>query len=146
MENGLRNMPLINGLEYGWSSVITNIAGVNEVAVTAIEYSDKQKVENIYGTGQTPIGRGYGRIEASASITLLLSAVESLRQISTTGRLQDIPTFDIVVCFAAPGNNKIVKHVIKNCQFSENTMSAKEGDMKFEITLPLVPSHIIWNA
>jgi len=144
--NGLRNTPLINGLEYGWSSVTTNIAGLPEIAITAIEYADKQKVENIYGAGQSPIGRGYGRIEASAKITLLLSAVEKLREISETGRLQDLPAFDIVVCYAVPGNDKIVKHVIKDCQFSENTMSAKEGDTRFEVTLPLVPSHIIWNA
>ncbi|MCL2133029.1 MAG: hypothetical protein FWH39_01635 [Bacteroidales bacterium] len=144
--NGLRNMPMINGAEYGWSSVTTNIAGLAETGITAIEYADKQKVENIYGAGQSPIGRGYGRIEASAKITLLLSAVESLREVSATGRLQDLPAFDIIVCYVVPGNDKIVKHVIKNCQFSENAMSAKEGDTKLEVTLPLVPSHIIWNA
>jgi hypothetical protein len=144
--NGLRNMPLINGQEYSWSSVTANIAGVPETGITAIEYADKQKVENIYGAGQSPVGRGYGRIEASAKVTLLLSAVEKLREVSATGRLQDLPAFDIVVCFVAPDNRKIIKHVIKNCQFSENAMSAKEGDTKFEVTLPLVPSHIIWNA
>ena len=139
-------MPLINGVEYGWASVTTNIAGVVETCITAIEFADKQTVENIYGAGQHPVARGYGKIEPSASITLLKSAVEDIRTASPTGRLQDIAPFDIVVSFVNQGNPKIIKHVVKNCQFTEDPFSGKEGDTKFEITLPLLPSQIIWNA
>ena len=142
----VRHMPLINGVEYGWASITANIGGIPEVAITAISYSDKQTIDNIYGAGQHPIGRGYGKIEASASITLLMSAVESIRSASLTGRLQDIAPFDVVVTFIAPGDAKIIKHVIKNCQFTEDTFDAKVDDTSFEISLPLLPSHIIWNA
>jgi hypothetical protein len=143
MKNGTRHLPLINGVTYGWSSISILIGGIPEVAVTAINYSDKQTTENIYGAGQNPIGRGYGRIEATASITLYIDAVEAIRSGSLTGRLQDIAPFDIIVCFINPGNAKIIKHVIKNCQFTEENVEAKEGDTSLPITLPLLPSHII---
>jgi hypothetical protein len=146
MINGLRQMPLINGVEYGWASITFMIAGVPEFAITAIEFSDKQSVENVYGAGQYPVGRGYGRIEATASITLLKSAVETVRSGSITGRLQDIAPFDIIVCYINQGNAKIIKHVIKNCQFTEEAFSGKEGDISLPTTLPLLPSHILWNA
>ncbi len=142
----MRHMPLINGVEYGWASITVNIAGVPEVGIVAIEYTDKQAMENIYGAGQNPIARGYGRIEPSASITLLRSAIESIRSASTTGRLQDIAPFDIVVAFANQGNPKVIKHVIKNCQFTEDSFSGKSDDLKFETTLPLIVSQVIWNA
>jgi hypothetical protein len=146
MLNGIRYTPLINGVEYGWGSVVVNIAGVPEIGVTAIEFADKQVMENIYAAGQQPVGRGYGKIESTASITLLKSSVESIRAASATGRLQDIAPFDIVVCFANNGNPRIIKHVVKNCQFTEEAFNGKLDDTKFEIPLPLLPSHIIWNA
>ncbi len=142
----VRHMPLINGVEYSWSSITVNIAGLPETGIVAIEFGDKQDMENIYGAGQNPIARGYGRITPSASITLLKSAVESIRAASTTGRLQDIAPFDIVVICANQGNPKAIKHVIKNCQFTEDTFSGKSDDLKFEIVLPLIVSEIIWNA
>jgi len=101
--NGIRHIPLINGIEYGWASVTVNIAGVVEVGITAVSFGDKQNVENIYGAGQYPIARGYGRIEASASITLLKGSVEAIRGATLTGRLQDIAPFDIVVCYVSAG-------------------------------------------
>jgi hypothetical protein len=146
MLNVKRLMPLINGVKYSWSSISFTIAGVPEIEVQAIEYGDKQEMDNIYATGQLPVGRGYGRIVVSASITLLMDAVEAIREGSPTGRLQDIAPFDIIVCYIKPGNPKIVKHVIKNINFMEETTSAKEGDTSIPKTLPLLPSHIIWNA
>jgi hypothetical protein len=139
-------MPLINGVEYSWSSVVLNIAGIPEVAVTKINFADSQTIENIYGASQHPIGRGYGKIEPTASLTLLKSAIESLRGASPTGRLQDIAPFDIVVCLVNPGSAVIVKHVIKNCQFTNDAFESTLDDTKMESELTLLPSHIVWNA
>ena len=117
MINGLRTPPLINGVEPAWANLTVNIAGVPSVGITAIDYDDKQTIENIYGMGQTPIGRGYGNIEPTASITLLMSEVEAIRAASPTGRLQDIAPFDIVVSYTPVNATKITTHRIRNCQF-----------------------------
>lgn len=139
-------MPLINGVEHSWSDIVVNLAGVPDPGVTAIDYADEQEMENIYAAGQNPVARGYGRITPSATITMLKSSVEALQSAAPSGRLQDIAPFDIVVTYMPNNGTRLVKHVIKNCQFKKNQRSWKEGDMKQEVALELLPSHVIWNA
>lgn len=143
--NGLRAIPLINGVEPAWASLVVNIAGFPEIGIRAINYKDEQEMENIYGAGQRPIARGYGRITASAGITLLRSAVEAIREGSLTGRLQDIAPFNIVVQFLPVNGGKIITHKLRNCQFKSDELSLSEGDMSNETQFELLVSHIEWN-
>ncbi len=143
--NGLRTPPLINGVEPAWANIIVGIAGVPETAITAISYKDAQTIENLYGAGQNPVARGYGNIEPTASITLLTSAVEALRAASLTGRLQDIAPFTISVNYIPINGGTLIRHKIKNVQFLEDGVDAKQGDTKIERTLPLIPSNIDWK-
>jgi hypothetical protein len=143
--NGLRQVPLVNGAEPAWANLIVNIAGFPEAAIKAIEYSDEQEMDNIYGAGQQPIARGYGRITPKASLTLLRSAVEAIRPSSPTGRLQDIAPFDIVVQFIPQSGGTIITHKIRNCQFKTDSLSTNEGDMSIETQFELLPSHIEWK-
>jgi hypothetical protein len=145
MINGLRTPPLINGVEPAWANLTVNIAGVPAVGITAIDYDDKQTIENIYGMGQNPVGRGYGNIEATCKLTLLMSEVEAMRAASVTGRLQDIAPFDIVVSYTPVNATKIITHVIRNCQFTNNPVSHAQASLKTEVSLDLLPSHIEWN-
>ncbi|MDR2292454.1 MAG: hypothetical protein LBE11_03165 [Prevotellaceae bacterium] len=112
--------------------------------ITKIEYADKQTIDNIYGAGQRPVSRGYGNIEPTCSVTLLRSSVEAIRAASLTRRLQDIANFDIVVCFIPVGSTTIVRHVIRNCQFKDDSLSSAQGDTKNETTFELICSHIEW--
>jgi len=141
--NGLRHIPLINGVKPSWATMQVLIEGVIITGITAINYEDKQDIQNIYGAGQNPVGRGYGRIEYTADITIQRDEIESIRKSSPTGRLQDIAPFDIVVAFLPIGGAKIANHIIKNCQFLDDGVEAKEGDTKNEKQLNLLPSHII---
>lgn len=144
--NGLRSIPLINGVEPAWANIVINIAGVPEVGVTSIEYSDSQEMENIYGASQYPVGRGVGKIEATAKITLLRSAVESIREASDTGRLQDIAPFDIIVSFIPMnGGSKVITHKIRNCQFKVDSLTVSKDDLSIETDFDLLPSHIEWK-
>lgn len=143
--NGLRQVPLINGVEPSWANLTVSIASLPENAITAIDYDDDQDMENIYAAGQTPIARGYGQIKAGAKITLLRSAVESVRASSPTGRLQDIAPFDIVVQFIPMDGGTIITHKIRNCQFRKDSVSTKKGDMSIETDFDLITSHIEWK-
>jgi len=145
--NGLRTPPLINGVEPAWANLIVNIAGFPEERLVGIDYGESQNIENIYAMGQNPIARGYGNIEPSASITVLRSAVENIRAASPTGKLQDIAPFDIIVQYI-PMNAQtgtITTHRLRNCQFTEDKVSLKQGDTKMETSLPLIISHVDWK-
>ena len=143
--NGLREVPLINGEEPSWANLKANIAGFPESGITELNYEDSQVVENIYGAGQQPVGRGYGNITPKAGFTLLRSAVEAMRAASPTGRLQDIAPFDIVACFIPINGTTIITHKIRNCQFTKDGLAIKQGDTKNETSFDLLPSHIEWK-
>ena len=140
--NGIRLFPLINGIEPSWADLTINIAGVPVVGVRAIEYSDTQQIDNIYGMGQYPVGRGYGRIEATAKITLLRTSVEAIRASSVTGRLQDIAPFDIIVMFVPTNGGTIITHRLRDCQFKDDNLSISEGDTSNEQQFELILSQI----
>ncbi|MDR1984980.1 MAG: hypothetical protein LBQ28_09185 [Prevotellaceae bacterium] len=143
--NGIRHLPLINGVEPSWANLVVTIAGVPEVGITKIDYADKQAMDNIYGAGQLPVSRGYGNIEPTCSITLLRSSVEAIRAASLTGRLQDIGNFDIVVCFIPLNSTLITTHTIRNCQFKDDSLAIAQGETKNETAFELICSHIDWK-
>jgi hypothetical protein len=61
----MNGIPLINGQEYSWGDIQCIIAGVVLVGIKGIEYSDEQEMEEIYGAGNRPVARGYGRISCT---------------------------------------------------------------------------------
>lgn len=143
--NGIRYTPLINGVEYGWSQLTVNIAGNPVIGITKIDYGEDQTKENIYGAGQRPVARGYGNIEANASITLLRSEIEAIRA-ANGGSLNDIAPFTIIVAFVPLNGGAVVVHKLKNAEFTKDANSIAQGDTKNEVELPLIISDIDWGA
>lgn len=141
--NGLRHIPRINGVVPSWATMQVLIEGVIVTGVIAVNYDDKQEIDNIYGAGQQPVGIGYGRITPTADITLLRDEIESIRKSSPTGRLQDIAPFDIVIAFLPIGGATIANHIIKDCHFIDDGVEAKEGDTSNSKQLNLLPAQII---
>jgi len=143
--NGLRYVPEINGVEYGWANVAAMIGTSPITGIKKISYKDEQEMENIYGAGLQPVARGYGKIKSSASITLLRSDVESIRRSSPTGRLQDIAPFDIVVQYVPVQGQLPVRHTVKNAQFKNDSVEMGEGETSNQTTFELIVSHIQWQ-
>lgn len=142
----IRNgVPLINGVEYAWGDIATAANGVPFVGITAIKYGDKQDVQNNYGAGRHPVSRSKGRITPSAAITLYKSEIVALQRQAPNGRLQDIAPFDITVSYL-PESGIITTDKIRNCQFDENKVDWKEGDLNQQVELTLIPSHIEWAS
>lgn len=138
-------IPYINGELYHWAQIKTNIAGVSVTGITAIEYKEDQETMPIYGSGRYPIGYGKGRITPSGSLTLLEDEIARLRLAAPSGRLQDIAPFDVVVSFLPANTAKLQVHVIKNCQFTNDGVTAGEGDTSLSQQLTIVFSHIKWR-
>lgn len=136
---------MINGVAYGWADIKTVIAGIIPAGITAIDYSDKQEITNVYGAGRYPNKRAKGRITSAAKVTLDMEEVLGLQAKAPNGRLQDIAPFDIEVVYT-PENGVIVCDRIRNCQFLSNDRKWKEGDTNQSVELELIVSHIEWNG
>jgi hypothetical protein len=134
--------PLINGRLYGWGDIVVNIGGTPVTGIRGIKYSEAQEKENRYGAGRNPIGRGYGRISYSASITLEASTVLALQASAPKGQLHRIHPFPITVMYQ-PEAGPMVTHVLKNAEFTSTDIEWAEGDMDKDVELELVISEIV---
>lgn len=134
-------VPLINGKSYEWADIVVNVLGTPIIGITNIEYEEKQGMENIYGAGRYPVSRGYGKVEPTAKMTVLMEELENIQAVAPQGRLQDIPEFDIIVMYL---DAALVtrKHVLKNVRFMNNKRSASSGDTSIPVDLELIISHI----
>ena len=140
----LNGIPLINGIEPDWGSIVLTIGGVPITGIVAISYGDEQEVKNNYGAGRHPVSRSRGRITPHAKITLYVSEITGIQAQSPNGRLQDLAPFDVVVS-QLPEDGQITQDTIKNCSFKKNERQWKEGDTSSTVELELVPSHIQWH-
>lgn len=137
-------VPMVNGMLCAWADVVVLIGGVPVTGITGVEYGDQQEIVNKYGAGRHPVGRSKGRITPSGKLILYQEEVQALSAQSTTGRLQDLPPFDVIVQYL-PDSGLLVTDKIRNCHISGNARKWKEGDTGQEVELPLVPSHIEWG-
>jgi hypothetical protein len=136
--------PLVNGTAYSWSQITVNILGIPVAGVTGVSYTEEQEMQDNYGAGNRPISRGYGNITTEGSVTLHMEEVEALQAAVTTGRLQDIPEFDIVVAFL-PEGGVITTHTLKNCRFKTNGRELEQNQMAIEVELDLQIAQILWK-
>jgi hypothetical protein len=135
--------PLINGRAYDYAQIQVTILGVPVAGVSAISYSQEQEKVNNFGAGSNPVSRGHGTIDTSASITISMNDVEAIRDVAPGGSLLAIPAFDVSVTFL--NAQKVVTHVIKNCEFTNDGMEATQGDTNIERAFDLVASHIVYR-
>lgn len=136
--------PLINGKSYDWADITVNILGLPVVGITGVEYAENQTIENVYGAGKYPVSRGFGKVEPTAKITMLMEEVEALQAAVTTGRLQDIPEFDILITYV---DVQLVTrvHKLRNARFMKNDRIVAQGDTSIPVELDLVISHVEWR-
>jgi len=141
-------MALINGRSYDWSMLefnFSNIAGEPIMGIKGIKYSRDRKIENNYGVGSKPIGRGFGNITYSASITMDMNAVQQLKALSPSGELEDLGEFDLVVSYNHPESGATVIDTIKSCIFSENGADVSQDDTSVEKEFNLNPGDMEFN-
>jgi hypothetical protein len=139
--------PLINGTRHSWSSLRANILGRTSTGITAVSYEDSTEKVNNYGSGNMPVSRGSGKYEAKAKVTLAAYEIEAIMtsaKASGYKRIQDIPAFDIPVVYLPTGQDGLVTHVIRNCEFTTNKREIKQGDTMIETEYELIISHIDW--
>ena len=129
--------PLINGINYSWANITLNLFGVPVVGITKIEYKRKQKKENNYGAGSQPVSRGYGNYEYEGSIELYVDEWKRIIAASPDRDPLQIAPFDIQVTFSGRGITA-EKDVLRSCEFTEDPLTASQGDTKLMVSIPLI--------
>ena len=129
--------PLINGVAYSWSSISFVLFGVPVAGIVNIEYKRKQAKTNNYGAGPEPVSRGYGKKEYDGSIEIYLDEWKRIIKASPSRDPLAIGWFDIPVLY---GNSvaDATKDVLKAVEFLEDPFTAKEGDTKMTVKIPLI--------
>lgn len=144
----MRSGSIINSLGklQGWNNITTNLFGRDVVGITELAYDDNTKKENVMAAGKFMVGRSEGNYEAKASFTLLKEEVDAILDTLPPGmRLQDIEMSDVVVQFAMK-TGRIRKDIIRNAEFTGNSIDIKQGDGSIATKLELIISHIDWNV
>ncbi len=131
---------LVNGKSYSYVDIVMVVAGVPIFGVTGINYEETQEKTNNYGASIRPVSRGRGKKETSGDITLDMNEVEALRDAIPSGSLLDIDPFDVQVSYL--NAQKVVTHILKNCEFTNDGVGASEGDTNISKQFNLVMSHI----
>jgi len=130
--------PLINGVNYSWANIKVILFGVPVVGITKIEYKTKQKKDNNYGAGYEPVSRGYGNKEYEGSIELYTDELKRIINAAPNRDAMAIPPFDITVLFETGVGVQVAQDVLLACEFTEEGLTAAQGDTKLLVTLPLV--------
>jgi hypothetical protein len=129
---------LINGVAYSWSNIKLILFGVPVVGITKIDYKIKQKKENNYGAGYEPVSRGYGNKEYEGSIEIYVDELKRIIASAPNRDLMQIPPFKIHVIFESNDGILVTEDRLLMCEFTEEGLSASQGDTKLLVSLPLV--------
>jgi hypothetical protein len=132
---------MINGKEYDMENVNLRLLGRKIFGIVAISYGENHPVNKHYGASRFPVSFSKGQYEATGSITLLQSELETLQKSLPRGRsITSIPPFTIVVTYAMEADPTPVTDRLVGCQFTEYSkeLSAGEGGMEIEMTLSVM--------
>lgn len=132
---------IAEGAVYNWGNVTLSLFGSPVIGISKIEYKTMQKKENIYGLGRDVIGRGYGNIEYSGSIEILLEEWIKIINASPNGDPLQIAPFNITVLYNGVGVLP-KKDILYNCEFLESPLSTNQGDTSIKVTIPILMTGI----
>lgn len=133
---------LINGTAYSWSSIQFVLFGVPVVGITSIDYKTKQAKTNNYGAGIEPVSRGYGRKEYEGSIEIYLDEWKKIIAAAPKKDPLAVGWFGIQVLY---GNSiaDATQDTLQGVEFLEDPFTAKEGDTKLLVKIPLIIGGIV---
>jgi hypothetical protein len=134
--------PLINGVAYGWGNIQVMLFGNPLTTISKIEYTHKQEKQNIYGAGNEPVARGYGRVEYSGSIEMKTDEWKQIIAASPNRNPLNIAPFDINVVFGG-ANVLPQKDTLKMVEFMENPLESSEGDTSITVKIPIIIGAIV---
>jgi len=154
---------IINNVSYSWSMIEISFPDTlggsggttfNKNAsvlkgITSIKWNKTRKVEQNYGIGGNPIGRGFGNKSCTASIVMDYALTNYLRSVAGNS-LMDLGEFDLIISFSntsfggedASGSTP-QQVTLKGCLFNEDGFEAQQDDTNITHEYDLNPYDII---
>ena len=131
---------IIDGPAIGWGNIEFVLFGNPVRQITKIEFKRSQKKENLYGAGYEPIHRGYGKVEYTGSIELYIDEWKRIIASAPERNPFLIQPFDITIVYTVKSTNIPTGQVdiLRQCEFSEDSMSTASGDTKILVSVPLI--------
>lgn len=147
-------MAVINNASYSWAMIelsapqLTGTGGSTILdGVSAIKYSIKQNIQDNYGLKGKKVGRGFGNVETTASITMDYNTQVQLRNMC--GSLRNLGQFDLIISFGNfVGEGQITDETVtlKGCVFDEDGFEANQDDTNLTHEFDLHPYEIILST
>ncbi len=131
---------LVNGAAFTFAQIIPAYIGVPLPSLSEINYEETQEKTNNMGTGNRPVSRGSGPIDANGSMILSQNDIEALREVAVEGSLLALPSADFVLVFGNPSNPQT--HVLKDLAFLNDGGGGTTGDTDLTMTLNFIISHV----
>ncbi len=133
-------LPLVNGRAYDFTQIVAQILSGPLPSMSSISYEETQDKVNNFGTGNRPVSRGHGAIDVTGSMELSQNDIEALRDAAPNRSLLQLPSSDFLLTYGNP--QKVVTHVLKNLEFTNDGNTGATGDTDMKMTLNFVASHV----
>lgn len=122
--------------QYSYADITLAIGGKILAGATAVEYSEKQNKEALYGRGNKPYAIQSGNVEYEGKIEIWQSELEALIRDAAGQDILKLD-FDLVVNYAAE-DGPTVTDILKGCQFTEFGKNMSQGDTHMKVELPIM--------
>lgn len=133
---GQINQVLINGKAFSASDISIMIAGISVASVSDLKATSTQEKKNNKGFSDEPVSRGRATKEYEASIDLSYTDALKLRNLSPTGGLLEIPTFEILAVLDNAVNVSRIR--IKNAEFMDDGIEVSTDDTEVKRTYGII--------
>lgn len=129
------------GKLYDWGSITLSILGGTNVGVSRINISHKRDSNNIYGSGQEPIGYVNKNNEYSCTLSLLYDEFQQIVLAALSQGLtpMEIPPFLIIMQLGSTQDPLVPYKIItlQNCRFTTDNFDVKQNDGGFYHDYPI---------
>jgi len=133
---GQINQVLINGKAFSAADITVEVAGITVASVSDLKVTVTQEKKNNKGFSDEPVSRGRGTKEYEGSIDLAYTDALKLRNLSPTGDLVGIPTFEILAVLDNAVNISRIR--VKNVEFMDDGIEVSTDDTEVKRTYGII--------
>lgn len=128
---------MFDSRQYEFADTTLFLGNRDVTGLRAINYTEKQEKEALYGKGNKPLSIQKGNKSYEGSIGILQSELEAL-EVAGGGSILDLE-LTAVVNYGNPSKGDMIKtDELIGVQFTEAPKGMKQGDKFMEIELPIV--------
>lgn len=130
-------MSTFNSKQYSWCSITVAFGGRILNGVTAVEYTEKQEKEALYGRGCKPHGIVSGNRTYEGKVEIWQSELEAMTRDAKNKDVLAL-NFDLVVTYVPKDGGQMVTDIIKGVEFTEVKKAMSQGDKNMIVELPII--------